>query len=123
MQQLLDVTTPPEAGDIGRRLTVYWADESKWYDGILSAIEAGRDDGTDAGDYRVQYDDGDDQWEPLGSRTPFRWTSKRGAPSCTSSAVNGLDLCYLKDGFFCIKCPQCRLVSCSAEHAIISQAC
>ena len=37
------------------------------YDGLLVAIEAGHDDGQDSGNCLVRYDDGDEQWEPLGS--------------------------------------------------------
>ena len=69
----------PEAADVGRRLAVYWEEEGEWFPGVLRAIEAGHDDGKDTGDYHVVYDDGDDQWEPLGSRTRFRWTSERAA--------------------------------------------
>ena len=69
----------PQPADIGRRLQVYWADERRWYPGTLTAIEAGHDDGLDAGNYHVRYDDGDEQWEPLGTRTQYKWTSERGA--------------------------------------------
>ena len=31
----------------------------------------------DAGDYHVLYDDGDEQWEPLGTRVQYKWTSER----------------------------------------------
>ena len=69
----------PQPADIGRRVQVYWADERRWYPGTLTAIEAGHDDGLDAGDYHVRYEDGDEQWEPLGTRTQYKWTSERGA--------------------------------------------
>ena len=65
-------TLPPEPADVGRRLMVFWADEKRWFPGVLAAIEAGHDDGADAGDFYVVYDDGDEQWEPLGSRTAFK---------------------------------------------------
>ena len=69
--------TPPEAADVGRRLLAFWVDEGEWFPGVLAAIEAGHDDGEDAGDYRVLYDDGDELWEPLGSRTPYKWAGGR----------------------------------------------
>ena len=70
-------SSPPLPTDVGRRLEVYWRDEAKWFGGVLARIEAGHDDGGDAGDYQVMYDDGDEQWEPLGSRAPYRWVSER----------------------------------------------
>ena len=75
-------TAFPELADVGRRLLVWWAEEAEWFSGVLAAIEAGHDDGGDAGDFRVTYDDGDEQWEPLGSRTRFKWAGERvlGAP-------------------------------------------
>ena len=82
----------PVAADIGRRLQVYWESEGEWFPGVFAAIEAGHDDGADTGDYHVIYDDGDEQWEPLGSRTPFRWSGDRlpSAPSHGSSSGEAL---------------------------------
>ena len=72
-----EAVSPPEAADIGRRLSVYWVEERRWFEGVLRAIEAGHDDGLDAGDCHVRYDDGDEQWEPLGTRTKFKWAGER----------------------------------------------
>ena len=85
-------TALPVAADIGRRLQVHWEGEGEWFPGVLAAIEAGHDDGADTGDYHVIYDDGDEQWEPLGSRTPFRWSGDRlpSAPSHGSSSGEAL---------------------------------
>ena len=85
-------TALPVAADIGRRLQVHWESEGEWFPGVLAAIEAGHDDGADTGDYHVVYDDGDEQWEPLGSRTPFRWSGDRlpSAPSHGSSSGEAL---------------------------------
>jgi len=77
----------PTRGDVGRRLSVYWPKEDEWFAGVLTAIEAGHDDGEDTGDYHVLYDDGDEQWEPLGSRTPFRWADEQRASSSHASKV------------------------------------
>ena len=43
----------PEVADIGRRLSAFWAEECVWYTGVLTAIEAGRDDGKDEGAFHV----------------------------------------------------------------------
>ena len=67
-------TTAPQRSDVGRRVLVHWEDERRWYAGTLTAIEAGHDDGQEAGDYHVRYDDGDEHWEPLGTRASFKWT-------------------------------------------------
>ena len=68
-------STPPQLADVGRRVLVFWEDERRWYAGRLTAVEAGHDDGRDSGDHHVLYDDGDEQWEPLGTRTQYKWTS------------------------------------------------
>ena len=52
-----------------------WED-GKIYDGKLVAIEAGRDDGGDNGDYLIYYDDGDRLWEPL-NRLGYVWANDR----------------------------------------------
>ena len=67
----------PTPADVGRRLAVFWARERQWFEGVLTAFEAGHDDGGDVGDYHVRYDDGDAQWEALGSRTKFVWVDDR----------------------------------------------
>ena len=59
----------PLPTDVGRRLRVYWSNYGTWYRGVLTKIEAGHDDGVDEGDFLVLYDDGEQHWEPLGSRT------------------------------------------------------
>ena len=82
-------TAVPEAADVGRRLQAYWSSEGEWFPGVLAAIEIGHDDGVDTGDYRVLYDDGDEQWEPLGSRMPFRWVSDRVLERLPSAASPG----------------------------------
>ena len=65
----------PTNADVGRRVCVYWKSDKQWFSGVLTSIEAGHDDGGDEGDYQVEYDDGDVEWEPLGSRRKFRWES------------------------------------------------
>ena len=82
-------TALPEAADVGRRLLVWWAEEAEWFSGVLAAIEAGHDDGGDTGDYHVIYDDGDEQWEPLGSRTQFKWAGERVASDGGAKAKSG----------------------------------
>ena len=72
-----ELGSSPIAEDIGRRLKVHWASSSTWFEGVLDAIEAGHDDGNDTGDYHVVYDDGDELWEPLGSRTRYKWLGER----------------------------------------------
>lgn len=89
----------PQPMDVGRRLEVFWVDEGSWFGGVLAQVEAGHDDGGDAGDYLVLYDDGDEQWEPLGSRTPYRWASERPHASQThSSGRRALDKTPAKSG-------------------------
>jgi hypothetical protein len=66
----------PIAADIGRRLLVHWAKDKKWFSGKLANIEPGHDDGSDVGDFHVLYDDGDEHWEPLGSRMSYKWVSE-----------------------------------------------
>ena len=56
---------------------------------VLAAIEVGHDDGVATSDYRVLYDDGDEQCEPLGSRMPFRWVSDRVLERLPSAASPG----------------------------------
>ena len=80
----------PRSAEIGRRLEVFWADESKWFGGVLAKIEPGHDDGGDSGDYQILYDDGDEQWEPLGSRTSYRWVDER--PESVHGSIMGATL-------------------------------
>ena len=63
--------------DVGRRLTVYWAADDRWYTGRLVAVGAGCVVGDEEGDSRVIYDDGEDRWEPLGDGLLYQWTSER----------------------------------------------
>jgi len=55
---------------------VYWPEEKQWFTGYLKAIQQGHDDGKDVGDYYVVYDDGEEHWEPLGTRTQYKWVKK-----------------------------------------------
>ena len=64
----------PTEADMGRRIEVFKAGVSQWFQGVFMGIEEGHDNGADEGDYSVLYDErpNDEFWEPL-DRITYRW--------------------------------------------------
>eukprot|EP00966_Prymnesium_polylepis_P143905 3322012-Prymnesium_polylepis.1 len=54
--------TPTQENDdvIGKRKSVWWADEKSWYSGVVTHARANNDKTTQ---FHILYDDGDSDWE------------------------------------------------------------